>query len=215
MTIHQRIEGSWSTHDAIRHYMYEGICGILSGLSWEDRPYRLVEIGSAEPTSSPIRIVTSLIGDRCKPEVGNWPQVNIENMPYEYGSVDILVADQVLEHVRKPWLAAEDIWRVLKIGGLAIIATPYLHPIHKCPLDCWRISPDGYGVLFEKHLWDTVGQGMWGNRQICQEIYASAVSRGMTGDWVPYAQARQLIPSFDTPTDNLHPVVIWWVGRKK
>ena len=215
MNIHQRIEGSWAHHDAVRHYMYESIYGLLETISWENRPYRLVEIGSSEPTSSPIRMVTHLIGDRCKPEVGNWPEVDIQNMPYDPGSIDILVADQVLEHVQRPWVAAEQIWRAVKIGGLVIIATPYLHPIHPAPLDCWRISPDGYDVLFESYLWETVGRGSWGNRQICQEIYASEVSRGMTGNWVPYNMARQLIPSFDTPPDNLHPVVLWAVYRKR
>ena len=213
--IHRRIGGSWSHHDAIRHYMYEGIWDTLFRLEWEDRPYRLVEIGSAEPTSSPIRIVTSLIGARCQPEVGNWPEVNIEEMPYLSESVDILVADQVLEHVLNLGKAADEIWRVVKPGGLAVIATPYLHPIHKCPLDCWRISPDGYAFLFPDFAWETLTLGTWGNRAICQEVYASKVSLGMTGDWIPYDQARAILPSFDTPADDKHPIVIWWIGRKR
>jgi SAM-dependent methyltransferase len=216
VNIHQRIGGSWSDHDAVRHYMYEGLHTILADLSWESRPYHLLEIGSAEPTSSVIRIVTSLIGRWCVPQVGNWPQVNIENLEtYSDASVDLLVADQVLEHVQKPWLAAQAMRRVLVHGGLAVVATPYLHPIHLCPLDCWRISPDGYDVLFGENDWEVLGRGSWGNRAICQELYASAVSQGMTGHWVPYAQARQLLPSFDTPPDGLHPVVMWWVGRKR
>lgn len=215
MNIWQRLEGSWAHHDAVRHYMYEGIFAILERLAWEDRPHRLVEIGSAEPTSSPIRMVRSLIGDHCRAEVGNWPGVDIQCMPYLNGTIDVFIADQVLEHVERPWLAAEEIWRVTRAGGLAILATPYLHPLHPAPLDCWRLSPQGYDVLFPQHLWQVEGRGGWGNRAILAELYASSVSWGMTKDWIPYAQARQLIPSFDTPYDEKHPVVLWWVGRKK
>ncbi len=213
--IWHRIDGSWSAHDAIRHYMYEAIAGILGSVKWDQPRYRLVEIGSAEPTSSPIRIVVELLGDKVDVTVGNWPSVDIQKMPYHDHEWDIFIADQVLEHVERPWLAAAEIRRVVATGGLAIIATPYLHPLHPAPLDCWRISPHGYDVLFPDSQWEVVGRGMWGNRAICQEVYASNESRGMTHNWISVAQARTELPSFDTPTDGLHPIVIWWIGRKR
>jgi len=213
--IWHRIDGSWSAHDAIRHYMYEEISAELGRLAWDMPHYDLVEIGSRDTTSSPIRIMVEILGGRVSASVGNWPEVNIEAMPYLDKTWDIFIADQVLEHVQKPWLAAADIHRVVRQDGIAIIATPYLHPIHPAPLDCWRISPHGYDVLFPESQWKTIARGSWGNRAICREVYASNVSRGMTHEWISVAQARTEIPSFDTPSDGLHPIVIWYIGRKR
>lgn len=208
------INGSWSGHDAVRHHMYADLERILSGVVWEDRPYSLLEFGTLEPTSSIIRILVYLMGERLRPEICNYPEVNIELTPYSDSQWDILVVDQVLEHVERPWLAAEEIWRILKPGGYAVVNTPYLHPIHKCPLDCWRISPDGYKVLFPKERFETVGNGMWGNRKIIEQLYHSNVIRGMTGDWLSVVQAETEVPAWREATDNLNPVVVWNVFRK-
>jgi len=215
MSIWQRINGSWSDHDAVRHYMYEGLCRTLSEQVFDERPHRVLEIGSREPTTSLIRMLKYLLGERCVAEVANWPQVDIQRMPYLNGSVDIFIADQVLEHVERPWLAAEEIWRVTAQGGLAIVATPFLHPIHPAPLDCWRLGFDAYRLLFPQHLWHTLTLDSWGNRAICRELYTNGLSAGMTNQWIPYTTARQHLPSFDTPADGLHPVVMWFVGRKR
>jgi len=210
------VDGSWSGHDAIRHFMYEGLYSILSGVTWEEKQYRLLEFGCLEPTSSVIRMLIYLLGNRIDPTVCDYPQVDIQNMPqFGDGSWDILVADQVMEHVQRPWLAADEIWRVLKPGGYAIVNTPYLHPIHLCPLDCWRISPDGYKVLFPEERFETIGNGMWGNRKIIEQVYHSEMSRGMTGNWVPVALADAQIPSWREPTDQVNPIVIYNVFRKK
>jgi SAM-dependent methyltransferase len=209
------VDGSWSGHDAVRHVMYDSIYGILKGITWEDRHYHLLEFGCLEPTSSVIRMLVYLMNERLDPVVCDYPQVDIQNMSDYVNNVwDILVVDQVLEHVQRPWLAAEEIYRVLKPGGYAIVNTPYLHPIHLCPLDCWRISPDGYKVLFPAERFETVGNGMWGNRNIIEQIYHSGVSKGMTGNWISVRQADVEIPSWHESTDNLNPIVIWNVFRK-
>jgi len=195
--------------------MYRGLFEILKTIQWEDRGYRLLEFGCLEPTSSIIRMLVYLMGDRLLPSVCDYPETDIQKMNDGNDTWDILVVDQVLEHVEKPWMAACEIYRTLRPGGIAIVNTPYLHPIHKCPLDCWRISPDGYRVLFPDNWFEVVGNGMWGNRAIVEEVYHSTRSRGMTGDWIPVSMAEQEIPSWNTPTDNLNPIVIFNVFRKR
>lgn len=210
------IDGSWAGHDHVRHFMYEHLFAALRGLEWTLGAYRVLEIGTREPTSSVMRMLFNLLGDACHSTLGDYPDVDIQKMFYPDESFDVVIADQVLEHVERPWLAAEEIRRVLDGGGLAIVATPFVYPIHKAPLDCWRIAPDGYKVLFPVAQWEWIEFGMWGDHGIVQWEYNSPRTRGLTGEWMSVAEARAALgEAYRDHTDELHPIVIWWMGRKK
>ena len=77
-------------------------------------------------------------------------KVDITNMPFESASVDILIANHVLEHVANDFQALSEIYRVLKVGGIAILQTPYSRKL----LDTWE---DG-GVLDESARKEAFGQ---------------------------------------------------------
>jgi SAM-dependent methyltransferase len=64
------------------------------------------------------------------------------------GSVDAVIACSVFEHIRKPWLAAEEIGKVLKPGGMAFIQTHHTYPLHAYPHDYWRFSREAMETLF-------------------------------------------------------------------
>ena len=66
-------------------------------------------------------------------------------------SFDVIISGQCLEHVESPWLIAKGIERVLKPGGVIFIVVPFLQGIHRYPIDCWRILPDGLEYLFCRH----------------------------------------------------------------
>jgi SAM-dependent methyltransferase len=66
------------------------------------------------------------------------------------GSVDALIACSVLEHIRKPWLAAEEIGKVLRPGGMAFIQTHHTYPLHAYPHDYWRFSREAMETLFSE-----------------------------------------------------------------
>lgn len=63
-------------------------------------------------------------------------------------SVGTLICTSVLEHVRRPWLVAEQFARIVKPGGLVFVTAPWIFPIHKHPQDYWRFTLDSLGVLF-------------------------------------------------------------------
>ena len=65
------------------------------------------------------------------------------------GSFDVVISGQVIEHVRKPWRWMNEIARVLKKGGCAIIVCPVSWEYHPVPVDCWRIYPEGMRALFD------------------------------------------------------------------
>lgn len=65
------------------------------------------------------------------------------------GTYDAVISGQCLEHTKRPWLMVKEMARVLKPGGLCILIAPWQWCIHRFPLDCWRILPDGMQVLCE------------------------------------------------------------------
>ena len=63
-------------------------------------------------------------------------------------SFDIVMSSDVFEHIDRPWLAAAEIGRILKPGGLAITHTLFAWRNHPCPIDYWRYSPECLEFLF-------------------------------------------------------------------
>lgn len=63
---------------------------------------------------------------------------------------DFIVCTEVLEHTRQPFNAVENIYSMLKPGGLAFITTPYNFRIHGPLPDCWRFTEYGLRELFKK-----------------------------------------------------------------
>jgi SAM-dependent methyltransferase len=70
--------------------------------------------------------------------------------PISDGSYDIVLAGQVLEHVRKPWIWIKELARVCQIGGYVIIINPVSWKYHEAPVDCWRVYPEGMKALYEE-----------------------------------------------------------------
>jgi SAM-dependent methyltransferase len=76
--------------------------------------------------------------------------------PIPDASYDIVLSANVIEHVRKPWLWLREVARVCKPGGLVITIVPVSWPFHECPIDCWRISPDGMKALYQEAGLDVI-----------------------------------------------------------
>lgn len=68
-------------------------------------------------------------------------------LPFENGSIDILISGQAFEHVEFFWLLFEEMVRITKRNGLIILIAPSSGPIHRYPVDCYRFYPDAYQAL--------------------------------------------------------------------
>ena len=83
------------------------------------------------------------------------PNVDIvTKAPYEFGietQYDVVVSGNCLEHVENPFLWIKEVEKITKSGGLVCIITPYSIGPHRFPVDCWRILPDAYSYLLERH----------------------------------------------------------------
>ena len=62
-------------------------------------------------------------------------------------SYDTIISNQVIEHVRKPWIMVHEIARLLKSGGTAIVTGPFLVPYHAHPSDFFRYTEEGLRSL--------------------------------------------------------------------
>ena len=53
----------------------------------------------------------------------------------------------VLEHLGDPPRAINEVWRVLKPGGIYFSYAPFYHPYHASPQDYFRFTEEGYRHL--------------------------------------------------------------------
>jgi SAM-dependent methyltransferase len=72
------------------------------------------------------------------------------NYPIEDCTYDVVISGQVMEHVEDLHAFIKEATRVLKIGGFMCMIAPLKFKLHRYPVDCWRIFPDGMKFLLEK-----------------------------------------------------------------
>ena len=82
---------------------------------------------------------------------------------------DVVICEQVLEHVADPAAAAENLRRLCAPGGKVIVSTPFLIKVHEEPEhgmpDFWRFTPAGLRLLLERAGLEIEEVHGWGNRQ--------------------------------------------------
>jgi len=70
--------------------------------------------------------------------------------PIENNSFDIVLAGNVIEHVKDIWKWMDELARITRKDGKVIIICPVSWVFHEAPVDCWRIYPDGMSALMAK-----------------------------------------------------------------
>jgi SAM-dependent methyltransferase len=71
-------------------------------------------------------------------------------LPFLDGSFDVVWLSAVLEHIRKPWLVADEVFRVLKPAGVVLVSVPFVQKRHGAPHDYFRYTVDGLRSLFDR-----------------------------------------------------------------
>lgn len=72
-----------------------------------------------------------------------------EELPFADASFALVISQETLEHLRDPWVAVEQIGRVLRPGGTLYLQLPFVIGWHPGPHDFWRFSREGIEALVE------------------------------------------------------------------
>lgn len=98
----------------------------------------------------------------------NYPDFDLCAPLTGVGRFDVVICEQVLEHVLDPWQAAANLCALTAPGGHVIVSTPFLIKVHEIPgflEDYWRFTPRGLRTLLESAGLEVYGVHTWGNRE--------------------------------------------------
>jgi SAM-dependent methyltransferase len=73
-------------------------------------------------------------------------------LPFVSASLDGIGCFAVLEHVKTPWILAEEFARVIKPGGKIFIDWPFLQGVHGYPSHYYNATREGLRELFAPHF---------------------------------------------------------------
>jgi SAM-dependent methyltransferase len=78
---------------------------------------------------------------------------------------DLIIAEQVFEHLLWPYRAGRNVYQMLNTGGHFLISTPFLVKVHKIPDDCTRWTETGLKYFLAECGFPLEGirTGSWGN----------------------------------------------------
>lgn len=70
-------------------------------------------------------------------------------LPFTDEEFDNILCTEVMEHLYSPYIAVNEMKRVLKKGGKLILTTRFIFPLHDVPGDYFRYTKYGLRKLFE------------------------------------------------------------------
>jgi len=132
----------------------------------------------------------------------DYPEYDICSGPHKENFYDVVIAEQVLEHVLWPYRAVRNVHRMLKPEGVFIVNTPFLVRVHNHPVDCSRWTELGIKHLLAEGSFElkNIQTGSWGNRRCAISNFARWIP------WTPVKHSLRNEPDF--------PCVVWAFARK-
>lgn len=133
----------------------------------------------------------------------SYPEFDVCQSPLTE-SFDLIIAEQVFEHLLWPYRAGQNIYQMLNQGGYFLITTPFLIRVHNCPNDCSRWTETGLKYFLSECGFplENTHTGSWGNR-------ACVKANIHPKRFMPYH--RWLHSTINEPD---FPVMVWGLTRK-
>lgn len=110
-----------------------------------DKGGRGLNIGAGD-TSYHNRLINLDI--KCGPHINICSQA--EFMPFFDSSFSLIISQEVLEHVEDYNSAINEMYRVLKKGGILYLQLPFTIGFHSAPHDYWRFTREGIKSIVNK-----------------------------------------------------------------
>jgi SAM-dependent methyltransferase len=138
------------SHRNWQKYIYQ--LGNVSGL-------RILEIGSREVTGPSSARKQFAQAEYVGFDYYPGPNVDVVGDAHRLSSYfpageqfDLIYTTACFEHFAMPWVVAEEIAKVLKVGGLLFVETHFSFSAHERPWNFFQFSDMGLRVLFSKAL---------------------------------------------------------------
>jgi SAM-dependent methyltransferase len=130
----------------------------------------------------------------------NYPEFDLCAPLAGQGPFDVVICEQVIEHVEDPCAAAANLRRLCAEGGHVVVSTPFLIRVHEewGMQDYWRFTPRGLRTLLERAGLEVDAVGSWGNRRVIA---------GNLDRWPAYRRWQSLRNERDLP------VQVWAFAR--
>lgn len=84
---------------------------------------------------------------------------DVQRLPFRDGTIDLVYATGLLEHVADERAVIREIARVLRPGGLVHVEVPFLEQYHEDPIDCRRMTVQGLEMSMARERFETVEKG--------------------------------------------------------
>ncbi|MBX7495824.1 class I SAM-dependent methyltransferase [Qipengyuania sp. 6B39] len=141
------------------------------------------------------------------------------DIPIKEDYFDGVVVQAVLEHVLDPQRVVDEIWRVLKPGGLVYAETPFMQQVHEGAYDFTRFTESGHRYLFRRfELVDSgasAGPGrqlMWAVDYFVRSVFRSRLAGKMAKLAFFWAQYLDRVIPADHAVDGASGV--YFLGTK-
>jgi SAM-dependent methyltransferase len=115
---------------------------------------RIVDLGAGGRRISPGTVCLDFVAGTGTDVVGD-----VQRLPFLDGSLDLVFATGLFEHVEDERAVIAEIRRVLRRGGLVHVEVPFLEAYHEDPIDCRRLTVDGLDRVMRSAGFATLGRG--------------------------------------------------------
>lgn len=186
----------------LRHTMEQATNEIVA--SWDVASMDALEISGTAWDSTAFRSYATVDFPRfdiCQPS-GSW---SADYVKFAENAVDVILAEQVWEHLRYPYRAGRNVLKMLRPGGRFLLTTPFLVRVHGPPVysDCSRWTAEGMQYFLEECGFEpgNIQTFSWGNREC-------AATHILKRTWLRYREGMKL------DNDPTYPCVVWAVATK-
>ncbi len=118
-------------------------------------------------------------------------------------SFDLVLAEQVFEHLLWPYRAGRNVLAMLNPGGHFLVSTPFLVKVHRYPVDCSRWTETGLKHFLAECGFplESIVTGSWGNRACVRSNFGPR--------WTIYQKWRHSLAN-----ESDFPIVVWALAKK-
>ena len=136
--------------------------------------------------------------------VMNFPEYDICSEIITEKKYDLIIADNVWEHLKYPYRATKNVLKMLNKNGYFLMITPFLVRVHEIPIDCSRWTEDGMKYFLNDcgFKLENIFTNSWGNKKC-------VISDLRTDDtWTRVGIYR------DMSNNKLFPLQVWALAKK-